>query len=120
MLNESIAKSADVLGFVARRLHADRIAVLFSVRDPDERRVSLEGLPELHVGGLPEKEALELLRSVAEGRLDGRVGEQLLDKAGGNPRTLVEFAGELTPAQFAGGSPLPDPSHEQCSGMMLL
>src|SRR6266516_7385339 len=54
-------ESADVLAFVARRLHADRVAVLFSVREPDQRRVSLEGLPELHLVGLPEEEALALL-----------------------------------------------------------
>jgi hypothetical protein len=102
-------ESADVLAFVARRLEADRIVLLFSVREDRERRVPLEGIPELYLGGLPQKEALELLRSVAEERLDDRVGAHILEAAGGNPLALVEFAGGLTPAQLSGGSLLPDP-----------
>ena len=102
-------ESAGVLGFVARRLQADRIAVLFAARGPGEAPGTLEGLPELPLGGLPESDALELLRSRVEGRLDDRVGERILDQARGNPLALIEFARALTPAQLAGRSLPPDP-----------
>ena len=65
--------SADVLAFVARRLFADRIGMVFAVREPAERRVAFEGLPELRLGGLSDEDARELLASVAAGRLDQRI-----------------------------------------------
>jgi len=102
-------ESAAVLAFVARRLLADGIAILFAVRDADEQREALEGLPELDLGGLQEEAARKLLRSVVQGRLDDLVGEQILGKARGNPLAVLEFAGELTPAQLTGQSLLPDP-----------
>ena len=57
--------SADVLGFVARRLFADRVGMLFAVQEGEERAVAFPGLPELLVGGLPERAARELLAAVA-------------------------------------------------------
>jgi hypothetical protein len=102
-------ESAEVLAFVARRLYADRIALLFAVREPDRQQSPLEGLPELRLEGLPATEALELLGSVAGGGLGDRVGAQIVANTGGNPLALVELAGELTAAQLAGGSLLPDP-----------
>jgi len=56
-------ESADVLAFVARRLHADAISMLFAVRDPTERRVGLEGLPELRVGGLPPEQGQQRVQT---------------------------------------------------------
>src|SRR3982074_254296 len=41
--------SAQVLAFVARRLLAEKIALVFATRDPGD---TLAGLPELHVGPL--------------------------------------------------------------------
>src|SRR4029077_18364967 len=46
--------SVEVLGFVARRLYADRVGVVFTVREGEERAEALAGLPELVVGGLPD------------------------------------------------------------------
>jgi DNA-binding CsgD family transcriptional regulator len=102
-------ESAEVLAFVARRLHADRVAVLFAIQDPTEWQPSLEGLPQLALEGLPEKDARELLGSVVAGGLHDRVGAQIVSETRGNPLALLELAGELTPAQLAGGSHLPDP-----------
>jgi DNA-binding CsgD family transcriptional regulator len=102
-------ESAEVLAFVARRLDADRIALLFAVREPDRQRSPLEGLPDLRLEGLPAPEARELLGSVAGPGLDDRVGDQIVANTGGNPLALVELGGELTTAQLAGGSFLPDP-----------
>jgi hypothetical protein len=99
-------ESAEVLAFVARRLHADRVAVLFAIRDTTEWQLWLEGLPQLTLEGLPEKDARELLGSVVAGGLHDRVGAQIVSETRGNPLALLELAGELTPAQLAGGSPI--------------
>jgi DNA-binding CsgD family transcriptional regulator len=101
--------SAAALAFVARRLLADRIAILFGVREPADRPDPLEGLPELRVSGLPDPEARELLASAAGGRMDQRVADRLVSDTGGNPLALVELAGALTPAELSGGSRLPEP-----------
>jgi hypothetical protein len=101
--------SADVLAFVARRLHADAIGMLFAVRDPAERGVGLDGLPELQVGGLPPAEARELLESAVAGIIDDNVREEIIVQTGGNPLGLIELGGELTPGQLAGQVALPEP-----------
>ena len=46
--------SAQVLAFVARRLLAESVAIVFAVREP-QRRHELAGLPELRVGGLADE-----------------------------------------------------------------
>jgi DNA-binding CsgD family transcriptional regulator len=102
-------ESADVLGFVARRLYADRIAFLFAVREPIERRMSLAGLPELNIGGLSNGDARELLASVATGPLDGQVSQRIIAETQGNPLAILELTAELTPRQLSSASPLPDP-----------
>jgi len=101
-------ESADVLAFVARRLHADAVCMLFAVREPAERRVGLDGLPELRVGGLPPTEAHELLASAAAGIVDG-VSRQIIAQTGGNPLALIELGRELTAGQLAGEVALPEP-----------
>ena len=86
--------SAHALGFVARRLFADRIGMLFAVRETGERLAALEGLTELRVGGLPEGAARELLVSVVlGGGLDQRTADRIVSETGGNPLALVELGG---------------------------
>jgi DNA-binding CsgD family transcriptional regulator len=101
-------ESADVLAFAARRLRADAVGVLFAVRDPAERRVGLQGLPELRVGGLPAAQARELLASAAAGIVDD-VSGQIIAQTGGNPLGLIELGRELTAGQLAGEVALPEP-----------
>jgi DNA-binding CsgD family transcriptional regulator len=99
--------SAQVLAFVARRLLAERIAVVFAVRDPgagDE----LAGLPELRVDGLADPEARALLASALPGPVDPRVRERILAETRGNPLALLELPRGLSPAELAGGFGLPD------------
>jgi hypothetical protein len=99
--------SAQVLAFVARRLLAERIAMVFAVREPaavDE----LDGLPELPVDGLPTADARSLLATVLPGLVDARVRDRILAETQGNPLALIELPRGLTPAQLAGGFALAD------------
>ena len=77
--------SAEVLAFVARRCHADRIGFLFGVREPAERSVALEGLASVTVLGLDAAAAHRLLADLVSGALDRRVREQIVERAAGNP-----------------------------------
>ena len=50
-----------MLGFVARRLFADRVGMLFAIRDGELQAAGFEGLPEWRIGGLSDEAAHELL-----------------------------------------------------------
>ena len=102
-------ESVVVLGFVARRLYAERVVLLLAVREPDGQLPALAGLPELAVGGLDEDAALELLASLAPGRLSPAVAARIVAETGGNPLALAEVARELSPGQLAGAQVLPEP-----------
>jgi DNA-binding CsgD family transcriptional regulator len=92
--------SAQALAFVARRLLADRVAMLFGTRS---RSAELEGLPELVVEGLTDEDARTLLASVLEGPLDDRVRDRIVAETRGNPLALLELPRGLTRAQLAVG-----------------
>ena len=92
--------SARVLAFVARRLLAERIAMVFAAREPIG---SLAGLAELHVEPLGHRDARALLDSILPGRLDERVLERIIVETRGNPLALLELPRGRTPAQLAGG-----------------
>ncbi len=92
--------SAQALGFVARRLSADPVLLLFAANAPTDE---LSGLPELELEGLRDADARELLMSVAPGRLDESVRERILAETHGNPLALLELPRGLSPAQLAGG-----------------
>jgi DNA-binding CsgD family transcriptional regulator len=96
--------SVEVLGFVARRLFADRVGMLFAVREGEQRTVVLEGLSELTIGALPEDAAGELLAGTVGQPVDQRTGARIVAEAAGNPLALVEFAHELTDAELAGAA----------------
>src|SRR3954454_13072066 len=97
--------SARALAFVARRLLAEGVVMLFAVREPIRE---LSALPELAIEGLRDPDARELLASVVPGRLDQRVLEQLLGPARAQPLALVVPPSGLTPAELAGGFGLPE------------
>lgn len=99
--------SAQTLAFVARRLLAEPIGLVFVVREPSEVR-ELAGLPELVAEGLSEGDALTLLDSALPGRLDERVRKRVVAETRGNPLALLELPQGLTPAELAGGFGLPD------------
>ena len=94
--------SAQALAFVARRLGAESVGLVFAVREPAAER-HLEGLPELVVGGLDDGDARALLEAVVTGPLDERVRDRIVAETRGNPLALLELPRGRTPAELAGG-----------------
>jgi AAA ATPase domain len=98
--------SAQILGFVARRLGVESVALIFAVRESSGDR-DLSGLPELVLDGLGDADARALLASVIRWPLDERVRDRIVAETHGNPLALLELPRGLTPAQLAGGFGLP-------------
>jgi DNA-binding CsgD family transcriptional regulator/tetratricopeptide (TPR) repeat protein len=96
--------SAQALGFVARRLAADPVGLVFAARVPGKE---LAGLPELTVAGLAQADARALLDSALAGPIDARVRDLIVAETQGNPLALLELPRGLTPAELAGGFGLP-------------
>jgi AAA ATPase domain len=96
--------SAQVLGFVARRLVAESVGLVFAARAPGGE---LAALPELVVEGLQEGDARALLEAALAGPLDARVRDQVVAETRGNPLALVELPRGVPPAELAGGFALP-------------
>ena len=92
--------SAQVLAFVARRLGAESVGLVFGARVPTG---DLAGLQELVIGGLREDDARALLDSALTGPLDARVRDQIVAEAHGNPLALLELPRGWTAAELAGG-----------------
>src|SRR5436309_4280530 len=61
--------SVQALAFVARRLLAEPLALVFAAREPSDED-ELVGLPVLPIGGLSDVDARSLLEWAAPGRLD--------------------------------------------------
>jgi DNA-binding CsgD family transcriptional regulator len=98
--------SAQVLAFVARRLAAESVVLLFAQREPGGLE-ALAGLPDLPLHGLPDEHARELLASAITPPLDERVRDRILTETHGNPLALLELPREFSPAKLAGGFGLP-------------
>jgi DNA-binding CsgD family transcriptional regulator len=96
--------SAQALAFVARRLLAESVAVVFASRELTEE---LRGLRQLVVEGLRDADASELLQAAARGPLDERVRDRIVAETRGNPLALLELPRGMTPAELAGGFGLP-------------
>jgi DNA-binding CsgD family transcriptional regulator len=99
--------SAQVLGFVARRLEAESVVFVVGGRTSDERR-ELSGLPVLALGGLSDAHSCELLASALAGRFDKGVQDRIVAEAGGNPLALLELPCSSIPAELAGGFGVPE------------
>ncbi len=103
--------SAQVLAFVARRVSAERVALLFGVRDADAGAGAgdpFAGLPELRLTGLDDADALTLLGTAVREPLNDGVRDQIVAVARGNPLALLELPNNARPARLAGGFELPD------------
>jgi DNA-binding CsgD family transcriptional regulator len=99
--------SVQALTFVARRLVAERIAMVFTIRTPSAEH-ELDGLPGLALNGIGDHDAGLLLASAVPGRLDEQVRDRIVGEARGNPLALLELPRGLSPAELAGGFGLPD------------
>jgi DNA-binding CsgD family transcriptional regulator len=97
-------ESGRALAFVARRLLAEKIALVFAAREPGDLLV---GLPELHVLPLGHRDARTLLESALPARLDEHVLDRIVVETRGNPLALLELPRGLNPTQLAGGFGLP-------------
>ena len=96
--------SAHVLGFVARRLLAESVGLIFAARVPSSE---LMGLPELAVEGLSESDARALLDAALAGPVDSPVLDRIVAETRGNPLALLELSRAVSPRQVAGGFWLP-------------
>jgi DNA-binding CsgD family transcriptional regulator len=96
--------SLQALGFVARRLAADPVGLVFAARVPG---AELAGLPELVVEGLAEDDARALLDSVLTGPVDEQVLDLIIAETRGNPLALLELPRGMAPGELAGGFGLP-------------
>jgi DNA-binding CsgD family transcriptional regulator len=99
--------SARILSFVARRLLAERVAIVCAARTGIGDHV-LHGLPELHIRGLNDSDARALLLGNVHGRLDAAVCDQIVAESRGNPLALLELPRRWSAADLAGGFGLPD------------
>jgi len=96
------AASGLILGFVARRLLAESVAILAAIREPNDRH-DFDGLPELRLGGLAEEDARSLLMSAVPGRIDDRVRDRIVAETRGNPLALLDLPRSMSTAELAGG-----------------
>ncbi|QKV91417.1 AAA family ATPase [Streptomyces sp. NA02950] len=101
------AESRYTLGFVARRISTERILILAGT--DGEASVSMPGVPVLHLAGMSDLDCLRLIAEHQPSPVAPAVREVLLHAARGNPLTLLELLGTLTPAQLSQPAELPDP-----------
>ena len=92
--------SALTLAFVARRLLAEQVGIVFATREPG---ADLEQLSSLEVQGVRNGNARELLGSAVRFKLDERVADRIVAETRGNPLALLELPRDLTAAELAGG-----------------
>ena len=101
------SETAQVVGFVARRLLDEPAALIVALRDGESSALDLSGVDELTLGGLAPDDAASLL----DGRVSPPVARRLADETEGNPLALLELADLLSADQRSGleelASPLP-------------
>ena len=104
--------SAQVLGFVGRRLLAESIALVFAARTLPKaglpRRITWPACPNSGWAGWIEEPARALLATVTSGPLDESVRARIIEETHGNPLALLELCRGLGTAELAGGFALPD------------
>jgi DNA-binding CsgD family transcriptional regulator len=93
------------LAFVARRLLAEPVGLVFAAREPSDE---LRHLTKLEIGGLRNGDARAVLASQLPSALDERVRDQIIAETRGNPLALIELPRGLTATQLAGGFGIPE------------
>jgi DNA-binding CsgD family transcriptional regulator len=91
-----------ILGFIARRLEAESVAIVATVREPNTRH-DFDGLPELQLRGLADHDARALLSRAVPVRLDDRVRDRIIAETRGNPLALLDLPRNMSAAELAGG-----------------
>jgi DNA-binding CsgD family transcriptional regulator/tetratricopeptide (TPR) repeat protein len=99
--------SAQVLGFVGRRLEAESVVLVIGCRASDDR-TELSGLEVLSLGRLSDADAQELLGSALAGGFDPAVRDRIVAEAQGNPLALLELPRSAVASELAGGFGVPD------------
>jgi DNA-binding CsgD family transcriptional regulator len=95
--------SAQGLAFVARRVVAESVGMVFSVRADDPAASSWRDLPGLDIRGLPDDAARRLLGSALRGPVDRHVLDRIVAESRGNPLALLELPRGLSAAELAAG-----------------
>lgn len=103
------AASRDALLFAVRRLHADRIAVLFGVREGEAVEFQPAGVEELIVEGLDREASRQLIANATTQSVPAAVADHIRDATRGNPLALLESLHVLSTRQLAGTEPLEEP-----------
>ncbi|MFC8449363.1 AAA family ATPase [Kitasatospora sp. NPDC057223] len=98
-------ESLTILAFVARRLHADRITLLFAVRDAGTGGRLLDDLPQAVLPELTRSDSHALLSQALSAQVEQGVAERIVTEAAGNPLAIRELAGDLESP--AGADPVP-------------
>jgi DNA-binding CsgD family transcriptional regulator len=91
-----------IVGFIARRLLAESVALVIAVREPNTAH-DFDGLTELPLRGLGEDDARALLMRAVPGGLDERVRDRIVAETRGNPLALLDLPGSMSTAELAGG-----------------
>jgi AAA ATPase domain len=104
------AASADAMLFAARRLAAERVALLVAARDDDGGGVfDRRAFETVTLAGIESDAAAALVASHAGTQVAPEVAGRIRGATGGNPLALVEVAALLSPSQLLGVEPLTDP-----------
>jgi DNA-binding CsgD family transcriptional regulator len=94
--------SAQVLGFVGRRLAAEAVLLLLAVRETGDEHF-WSALPTLTIEGLAPADARSLLAAAVSGHLDDQVRDRIVAETYGNPLKLLEISRDMSPGELAGG-----------------
>jgi DNA-binding CsgD family transcriptional regulator len=113
--------SADALLFVARRLDAEGVVMLFGAREGDVRTFEARDVPSLYLQGLDAESSATLLVRGGVGVVSPAVVQRIVEQTRGNALALLELPTALTPQQLTGGDPLPEalPLTDQMESVFL-
>src|SRR3954469_17203157 len=92
--------SRQALAFVARRLLAESVALVFVTRSAVD---DLRRLPELSIDRLSDADARALLVEALSTPLDAAVRDAIVAETRGNPLAVLELPRGLAPDELAGG-----------------
>ncbi|MBO3088834.1 AAA family ATPase [Cellulomonas dongxiuzhuiae] len=102
-------ESLDTLVFVARRIQAESLAIVFAARPEGAAASSFDGIASVDLGPFSVAATTELLAVTTGAVVDPEVGCRVAAGTQGCPLAVVELARDLSPGQLAGVIPLPDP-----------